>query len=173
MTSQGVIDLYHFLCGRTNWCNIIAITPCVGIWSFRQEAWKPCLVLALDHNNVNWWWRLYDLKGHSSASNHSQTVRYSKISLLAKKDLYRLKIALLTLAVYTHHIRAIYSYHRWTNKKPCRKKLLSFMLWCVPVHRSFWVLFALNALGDRESSIAPIVGVLRLKSYSHCGKARL
>ena len=85
MTSQGVIDLYHFLCGRTNWCNIIAITPCMGIWSFRQEAWKPCLVLALDHNNVNWWWRLYDLKGHSSASNHSQTVRYSKIPLFSKK----------------------------------------------------------------------------------------
>jgi hypothetical protein len=29
--------------GRTNSYNIFAITPCVGIWSFRQEAWKPCL----------------------------------------------------------------------------------------------------------------------------------
>jgi hypothetical protein len=31
MTSQGVIDLYHFLFGSTNSCNIIAITPCSGI----------------------------------------------------------------------------------------------------------------------------------------------
>jgi len=83
------------------------------------------------------------------------------------------KIALLTLVVYTHHVRAISSYHRWTNKKPCWRKLLSFMLWYVPVHRSFWVLFALNALGDRDSSATPIVGVLWLKSYSYCGKARL
>jgi hypothetical protein len=50
-------------CGGTNSCNIFAITPCVGIWSFHQEAWKPCLVVVLDHNNVNWWWRLYDFKG--------------------------------------------------------------------------------------------------------------
>ncbi len=60
MTSQGVIDLYHFLCGRTNWCSIIAITPYVGVWSFRQEAWRPCLVLVLDHLNVKWWWRFCD-----------------------------------------------------------------------------------------------------------------
>ena len=50
-------------CGRTNSYSIFAITPCVGIWSFRQEAWKPCLVVVLDHNNVNWWWHPYDLKG--------------------------------------------------------------------------------------------------------------
>jgi hypothetical protein len=31
MTSQGVIDLYHFPFGSTNSCNIIAITPCLGI----------------------------------------------------------------------------------------------------------------------------------------------
>jgi hypothetical protein len=41
-----------------------------------------------------------------------------------KRDLYRLKIALLSLVVYTHQVYASYSYHRWTNKKPCRKKLL-------------------------------------------------
>ena len=86
MTSQCVIDLYHFPFGSTNSCNIIVIAPCSGNWSCCQEAWKLCLVLALDHNNVNWWWCLYDFKGHSSASNHSQTVRYSKIPVtLAKK----------------------------------------------------------------------------------------
>jgi hypothetical protein len=64
------------------------------------------LVLALDHNNVNWWWCLYDFKGHSSASNHSQTVGYSKIPITwAKKGPLRLKIALLTLVVHTHHVR--------------------------------------------------------------------
>ena len=79
-------------CGGTNWCNILAITPCVGVWSFHQEAWKPCLLLVLDHNNVNWWWRLYDLKGHSSASNHSQTIRYSKIPIdLAKKGPFKVE----------------------------------------------------------------------------------
>jgi hypothetical protein len=52
-----------FSCGRTNSYDVIAITPCVGFWSFHQEAWKPCLVVVLDHNNVNWWWRLYDFKG--------------------------------------------------------------------------------------------------------------
>jgi hypothetical protein len=31
MTSLGVMDLYHFLFGSTNSCNIIAITPCLGI----------------------------------------------------------------------------------------------------------------------------------------------
>ncbi len=50
-------------CGRTNSYDVIAITPCVGFWSFHQEAWKPCLVVVLDHNNVNWWWHPYDLKG--------------------------------------------------------------------------------------------------------------
>ncbi len=31
ITSQGVIDLYHFPFGSTNSCNIIAIAPCLGI----------------------------------------------------------------------------------------------------------------------------------------------
>ena len=31
MTSQGVIDLYHYSFGSTNSCNIIAITLCLGI----------------------------------------------------------------------------------------------------------------------------------------------
>ncbi len=52
----------------------MAYVTCMCIWLFRQEAWKPCLVVALDHHNVKWWWRLYDLKGYSSACNHTQTI---------------------------------------------------------------------------------------------------
>jgi hypothetical protein len=94
------------------------------------------------------------LKGHSRAFIHSQTFGYSKIPLFSKKrDLYRLKIALLSLVVHTHHFSATYSYHQWTNKKPCRKKLLSFI--CYDVYQCIVVLsiLCILCLGDRESSV--------------------
>jgi hypothetical protein len=97
------------------------------------------------------------LKGHSRAFNHSQTVRYLKIPLFCKKkDLYRLKIALLSLVVYTHQVSASYSYHRWTNKKPSRKKFLSFI--CYDVYQCIVVLsiLCILCLEDRESSVTPI-----------------
>jgi len=128
MTPQGVIDLYHFVVGPTHIIYSCDHTKC-GHWSFRQEAWTPCLVVVLDHNNVNWWWCLYDLKGHSSASNHSQTFRYSKISLVSKKRTF---IGWKLLCWHWLCIRIILGLFiaiiDGLTKKPCRKKLLSFMM---------------------------------------------
>ena len=63
---------------------------------------------------------------------------------------------MLSLVVHTHHLSATYSYHRWTNKKPCRKKLLSFL--CYDVYQCIVVLsiLCILCLGDRESSVTPI-----------------
>jgi hypothetical protein len=62
----------------------------------------------------------------------------------------------LSLVVHTHHVSAIYSYHQWTNIKPYRKKLLSFI--CYDVYQCIVVLsiLCILCLEDRESSVTPI-----------------
>ena len=128
----------------------------MGIWSFRQEAWAwtPCLVVVLGHNNMKWWWRLYDLKGHSSASNHSQTFRYSKISLVSKKRTF---IGWKLLCWHWLCIRIILGLFiaiiDGLTKNRVGKSCC--LLWCVPVHCSLDCSLHFM-LGDRESSVTPI-----------------
>lgn len=128
MTPQGVIDLYHFVVGPTHiiyFCNHTKHEYLI----VSSRGMNAILGSGSGPNNVNWWWRLYDLKRHSSASNHSQTFRYSKISLVSKKRTF---IGWKLLCWHWLCIRIILGLFiaiiDGLTKKPCRKKLLSFMM---------------------------------------------
>jgi hypothetical protein len=153
----------------------------VCIWSCHQEASKADLVLVLDHQNVKWWWCLSDFKGHSSAFNLDQTIRYSKIpfdlarkgTLCGKKNRF-----VLTLVVCSHHVRGLLCnlaiIEGLTKKTFVGKKLIAVLLvWCLPVHCSSveYFLCILWCVGDRESFRA--YNLARYKTSSHYGRARL
>ena len=81
VTSQGVIDLYHFYVVVPTHVILFMITFWVSDHIVNRHKGRYRIGSGPLDFFWKWQWCLYDFKGHSSAFNLSQTIRYSKISL--------------------------------------------------------------------------------------------